>query len=173
MEGGWAGTPIVFELEKLAFAQRNRRRRDSGHSHRCLLVSYLANGSYRGGIAIEYALLVVVRWREERQLPNVTNEAAVRNAMQHAGSAVVFSGTTVAISLRAPRLAGAVHAHHRHRRPADRAGQRRRGCHAARAMPGWKSDVGRRIDEITVRTVPGVRKAVKWNTPLYGVEGQG
>ncbi len=39
-------------------------------------------------------------------------------------------------------------------------------------MPGWKSDVGRRIDEITVRTVPGVRKAVKWNTPLYGVEGQ-
>jgi len=44
---------------------------------------------------------VVVRWREERQQPNVTNEAAVRNAMQHAGSAVVFSGTTVAISLLA------------------------------------------------------------------------
>jgi RND superfamily putative drug exporter len=53
------------------------------------------------GIAIDYALLVVVRWREERQQPNVTNEAAVRNAMQHAGSAVVFSGTTVAISLLA------------------------------------------------------------------------
>ena len=53
------------------------------------------------GIAIDYALLVVVRWREERQRPNVTNEAAVRNAMQHAGSAVVFSGTTVAISLLA------------------------------------------------------------------------
>jgi putative drug exporter of the RND superfamily len=53
------------------------------------------------GIAIDYALLVVVRWREERQKPNVTNEAAVRNAMQHAGSAVVFSGTTVAISLLA------------------------------------------------------------------------
>jgi putative drug exporter of the RND superfamily len=53
------------------------------------------------GIAIDYALLVVVRWREERQKPNVMNEEAVRNAMQHAGSAVVFSGTTVAISLLA------------------------------------------------------------------------
>ena len=53
------------------------------------------------GIAIDYALLVVVRWREERQQPNVTNEAAVRKAMQHGGSAVVFSGTTVAISLLA------------------------------------------------------------------------
>jgi RND superfamily putative drug exporter len=53
------------------------------------------------GIAIDYALLVVVRWREERQKPNITNEAAVRSAMQHAGSAVVFSGTTVAISLLA------------------------------------------------------------------------
>ena len=41
------------------------------------------------------------------------------------------------------------------------------------AMPGWKRDVGRRLDAIIVRTVPGVRKAVKWNTPFYGVEGQG
>ena len=53
------------------------------------------------GIAIDYALLVVVRWREERQEPGATNEVAVRNAMQHAGSSVVFSGTTVAISLLA------------------------------------------------------------------------
>ncbi|MCA1679621.1 MAG: anti-sigma factor antagonist [Actinobacteria bacterium] len=53
------------------------------------------------GIAIDYALLMVVRWREERQQPSVTNEAAVRSAMQHAGSSVVFSGTTVAISLLA------------------------------------------------------------------------
>ncbi|MGH3072351.1 MAG: MMPL family transporter [Gaiellaceae bacterium] len=53
------------------------------------------------GIAIDYALLVVVRWREERQQRDATNETAVRNAMQHAGSAVVFSGTTVAISLLA------------------------------------------------------------------------
>jgi RND superfamily putative drug exporter len=53
------------------------------------------------GIAIDYSLLVVVRWREERQQADVTNEAALRNAMQHAGSAVVFSGTTVAISLLA------------------------------------------------------------------------
>jgi putative drug exporter of the RND superfamily len=53
------------------------------------------------GIAIDYSLLVVVRWREERQQPDVTNEDAVRKAMQHAGSAVVFSGTTVAISLLA------------------------------------------------------------------------
>ncbi|WP_026618831.1 hypothetical protein M728_002322 [Ensifer sp. WSM1721] len=40
------------------------------------------------------------------------------------------------------------------------------------AMPGWKSDLGRRLDEIIVRTVPGVRKAVKWNSPFYGVEDQ-
>ncbi|WP_353645949.1 DUF1801 domain-containing protein [Mesorhizobium sp. WSM2239] len=38
------------------------------------------------------------------------------------------------------------------------------------AMPEWKSDVGRRLDEIIVRTVPGVRKAVKWNSPFYGIE---
>jgi hypothetical protein len=41
------------------------------------------------------------------------------------------------------------------------------------AMPGWKSDVGRRLDALIVRTVPGVQKAVKWNSPLYGIEGQG
>ncbi len=38
------------------------------------------------------------------------------------------------------------------------------------AMPGWKSEIGRRMDEIIVRTVPGVKKAVKWNSPFYGVE---
>ena len=41
------------------------------------------------------------------------------------------------------------------------------------AMPGWKRDVGRRLDALVKRTVPGVRKAVKWNSPFYGVEGQG
>lgn len=41
------------------------------------------------------------------------------------------------------------------------------------AMPGWKSDVGRRLDALVGRTVPGVRKAVKWNSPMYGIEGQG
>lgn len=41
------------------------------------------------------------------------------------------------------------------------------------AMPGWKSDVGRKLDALVERTVPGVAKAVKWNTPLYGIEGQG
>src|ERR1700730_11187337 len=41
------------------------------------------------------------------------------------------------------------------------------------AMPGWKSDVGRRIDALVVRTIPGIHKAVKWNSPLYGVEGCG
>jgi hypothetical protein len=38
------------------------------------------------------------------------------------------------------------------------------------AMPGWKRDVGRRLDALIVQTVPGVRKAVKWNSPFYGVE---
>ncbi|CAN5330128.1 hypothetical protein BH10PSE3_BH10PSE3_05720 [soil metagenome] len=41
------------------------------------------------------------------------------------------------------------------------------------AMPGWKSEVGRRLDLLIAETVPGVRKAVKWNSPFYGVEGQG
>ena len=41
------------------------------------------------------------------------------------------------------------------------------------AMPGWKRDVGRRLDALIARTVPGVRKAVKWNSPFYGVEDQG
>ena len=41
------------------------------------------------------------------------------------------------------------------------------------AMPGWKRDVGRRLDALIVRTVPNVRKAVKWNSPFYGIEGQG
>ena len=41
------------------------------------------------------------------------------------------------------------------------------------AMPGWKRDVGRRLDALIVRTIPGVRKMVKWNSPFYGVEGQG
>ena len=41
------------------------------------------------------------------------------------------------------------------------------------AMPGWKQRVGRAIDDVIERTIPSVRKAVKWNTPLYGVEGQG
>ena len=41
------------------------------------------------------------------------------------------------------------------------------------AMPGWKREVGRRLDALIVRTVPGVRKAVRWNSPFYGVEGRG
>jgi hypothetical protein len=41
------------------------------------------------------------------------------------------------------------------------------------AMPGWKCDLGRRIDALVTRTVPGVCKAVKWNSPLYGIEGDG
>jgi hypothetical protein len=41
------------------------------------------------------------------------------------------------------------------------------------AMPGWKRDVGRRLDALIARTVPGVHKAVKWNSPFYGVQGQG
>lgn len=40
------------------------------------------------------------------------------------------------------------------------------------AMPGWKRDVGRQLDALIVRTVPGVRKAVKWNSPFYGMDGE-
>jgi len=41
------------------------------------------------------------------------------------------------------------------------------------AMPGWKSDVGRRLDALITRAAPAVRKAVKWNSPFYGMDGQG
>ena len=41
------------------------------------------------------------------------------------------------------------------------------------AAPGWKRDVARRLDALIARTVPKVRKAIKWNSPFYGVEGRG
>jgi hypothetical protein len=41
------------------------------------------------------------------------------------------------------------------------------------AMPGWKRDVGHRLDALIVRAVPDVSKAVKWNSPFYGIQGQG
>jgi len=41
------------------------------------------------------------------------------------------------------------------------------------AMPGWKRDIGKRLDALIVRDVPNVRKAVKWNSPMYGSGGQG
>jgi hypothetical protein len=41
------------------------------------------------------------------------------------------------------------------------------------AMPGWKREIGKRLDAVIVRNVPGVRKAVKWNSPFYGIEGMG
>jgi hypothetical protein len=40
-------------------------------------------------------------------------------------------------------------------------------------MPGWKRDLGKHLDALIVRNVPNARKAVKWNSPLYGIEGQG
>jgi hypothetical protein len=41
------------------------------------------------------------------------------------------------------------------------------------AMPGWKSELGRKLDALIVKSVPDVQKAVRWNSPFYGVEGQG
>lgn len=41
------------------------------------------------------------------------------------------------------------------------------------AMPGWKRDIGRRLDALIAGAVPDVRKAVRWNSPFYGIEGQG
>src|SRR5947199_10455658 len=41
------------------------------------------------------------------------------------------------------------------------------------AMPGWKRDIGRRLDALIVRNVPHVRKGVRWNSPVYGIEGEG
>jgi hypothetical protein len=41
------------------------------------------------------------------------------------------------------------------------------------AMPGWKSDIGKRLDALIVKAAPHVTKAVRWNSPFYGIEGQG
>ena len=41
------------------------------------------------------------------------------------------------------------------------------------AMPGWKRDIGRQLDTLVARAIPGVRKAVKWNSPFYGIAEQG
>jgi len=41
------------------------------------------------------------------------------------------------------------------------------------AMPGWRRAIGKRLDALIVRNVPNVRKAVRWNSPMYGIEGQG
>jgi len=41
------------------------------------------------------------------------------------------------------------------------------------AVPGWKREIGRKLDALITRTVPGVRKAVKWNSPFYGIDGKG
>jgi hypothetical protein len=41
------------------------------------------------------------------------------------------------------------------------------------AMPGWKHEVGRKLDTLITRTLPGVHKAVKWNSPFYGADGEG
>jgi hypothetical protein len=40
-------------------------------------------------------------------------------------------------------------------------------------MPGWKREIGHRLDALIARTIPDVRKAVKWNSPFYGIEGRG
>jgi hypothetical protein len=42
-----------------------------------------------------------------------------------------------------------------------------------KAIPGWKRDVARRVDAVITRSIPRVRKAVKWNSPFYGIEGRG
>jgi hypothetical protein len=41
------------------------------------------------------------------------------------------------------------------------------------AMPGWKSDAGRELDAIITRALPSVKKAVRWNSPFYGIQGEG
>ena len=88
-------------------------------------------------IAIDYALLVVVRWREERLRPGTSNETAAIEAMQHAGRAVVFSGSTVGISLLALVVDRPRPAQPRHRRHADTAGQRRGGSDLAASRTGY------------------------------------
>ena len=41
------------------------------------------------------------------------------------------------------------------------------------AMPGWKHDLGKRLDALVMEHVPNVKKAIKWNSPFYGMENNG
>ncbi len=94
------------------------------------------------GVAIDYSLLLVSRWREERAHGR-TNEEAVVVAVQTAGHAVLASGVTVAISLRRPAgRAGAVPAQHGARRHAHPARQRRGRAHPAARAAVDASDRG-------------------------------
>ena len=103
------------------------------------------------GVSIDYSLLVVVRWREERA-HGLSGDAAIERAMQTAGRAVVFSGTTVAIGLFAlvalPRAVPALGRLRRHADPADqrdrRADAAAGGAQQARAAPGLAARPQRR-----------------------------
>ncbi|MEZ5923588.1 MAG: DUF1801 domain-containing protein [Hyphomicrobiaceae bacterium] len=78
-----------------------------------------------------------------------------RTVKAKARSAMVASAKPVLLSGGNPQIAKA-------------AGDAPVQCYIA-AMPGWKQDIGRRVDELITATIPGVRKAVKWNSPLYGM----
>jgi hypothetical protein len=108
--------------------------------------------------------------RENERQPRASNEG------EQISRAVGVNRVARATSKKSPRASG------RKKRPVLLAGGNPQIAKAEgdspvqnyiRAMPDWKRDVGRRLDAIIDRAVPGVRKAVKWNSPFYGIEGRG
>ena len=95
------------------------------------------------GVAIDYSLLVVLRWREEHTA-GVPNDEAVMRAMQTAGKSVIFSGTTVAIGLLALLvLPGSLPAERGVRRRLDSAGHRAGGRHPVAGLAGHHRSAAR------------------------------
>ena len=117
------------------------------------------------GVAIDYSLLVVSRWREERA-HGKSGDAAVQRAMETAGRAVVFSGTTVAIGLLAlVALPRAVPAQHRLRRHADPAGQhagRRSRCCRSCCRRSGSGSTGRTGAPTIAPAAPGPAGPRRW-----------
>jgi RND superfamily putative drug exporter len=113
------------------------------------------------GIAIDYALLIVVRWREERQRPNVTNEDAVRKGDAARGSAGRLQRYHRGdLAARAARAAGSVHAQHRHRRADDRASS---ASPSAITLPAGRPGDDRALGSTGLATRATRARAVAWS----------
>jgi hypothetical protein len=127
-------------------------------------------------------MLSVVAKRASKTSAKVAKKAAAKRVAAKPVAATQVAATQVAAKAARPRKTAPKPRGHKAAKPTLLAGgnpQIAKGDGDApvqayiAAMPGWKRDVGRRLEALIVRTVPGVRKAVKWNSPFYGVEGQG
>ena len=152
-EWKWMGSPVWFHngILAVASARRNKVKLTFVHGAKIPDLNKLFNATLDGN-----------KWRavELRQGDKVDStalKALVREAVAY--DAKIADGEPILLSGGNPQIPKA---------DGDAPVQ----AYIA-AMPGWKSDLGRRLDDLIVRTVPSVRKAVRWNSPWYGIEGNG